>query len=253
MRLLRPVCGVLVTGLTLAAAARPALADFKVFQPDAEFGETAVEIVGDAGFDPVPGRAGEQSFVEEIERGVTPFWRTELELEADRDAGPGQPTNFTQFTWENVFQLTQPGEYFMDSGFFFEYGQTILPDSPNETTFGPIFRKEMFRTIDTVNLFFEKDIGGTASGRPIFSYRWETRIDLGTAIEPGFQAYGQPGAFGHFAPLGEQDHRLGPMLFGTVAVLGPGSLKWNAGVLFGLTPAAPRETIRWQAEYEIHF
>jgi len=35
--------------------------------------------------------------------------------------------------------------------------------------------------------------------------------------------------------------------------LGPGSLKFNAGVLFGLTPAAPRQTFRWQAEYAVHF
>ena len=36
-------------------------------------------------------------------------------------------------------------------------------------------------------------------------------------------------------------------------LVGPGSLKWNAGILFGLTSASPRETIRWQLEYEIHF
>ena len=253
MRPVRPICGVLVAALAFAAVPPPARADFKVFQPDAEYGETAVEIVGDAGFDPLSRRNGEQSFVEEVERGVTPFWRMELELEADREAGPDRPTNFTQFTWENVFQFTQRGEHFMDSGFFFEYGQSILPDTPHETTFGPIFRKEIFRTIDTVNLFFEKDIGSAAGGRLNFSYRWETRIALGTAIEPGFQAYGEPGAFGHFAPLGRQDHRIGPQLFGAMATLGPGSLKWNAGILFGLTPAAPRETIRWQMEYELHF
>ena len=248
-----PICRALVAGLCFAAAAPAARADFKVFLPDAEFGETAIEAVGDAGFDPLARRSGEQSFVEEVERGLTPFWRTEIELEADRNAGPGQPTNFTALTWENVFQFTQPGEYFVDAGFFFEYGQSILPDSANETTFGPILRKEMFHTIDTVNLFFTKDIGATASGRVDFSYRWETRIALGTAVEPGFQAYGEPGAFGHFSPLGQQDHRVGPMLFGRVAGLGPGSLKWNGGILFGLTPAAPRTTIRWQAEYELHF
>ena len=32
---------------------------------------------------------------------------------------------------------------------------------------------------------------------------------------------------------------------------GPGTLEWNGGLLFGLTLAAPRETLRWQAEHEI--
>jgi hypothetical protein len=50
-----------------------------------------------------------------------------------------------------------------------------------------------------------------------------------------------------------QDNRIGPELFGTVANIRPGSLKWNAGLLFGLTSASPRETIRRQLEYEIHF
>jgi hypothetical protein len=35
--------------------------------------------------------------------------------------------------------------------------------------------------------------------------------------------------------------------------LGPGTLKINGGMLFGLTPATPRQTFRWQLEYEIHF
>jgi hypothetical protein len=32
-----------------------------------------------------------------------------------------------------------------------------------------------------------------------------------------------------------------------------GTLKFNGGILFGLTPAVPRQTLRWQLEYEIHF
>jgi hypothetical protein len=253
MRLLRPIGGVVSAGLALVLAALPARADFKVWQPDAEYGETAIETLGDWGHDPVPARSGEESFTEEIEHGVTPWWLTELELEQQRLPGPDEQTNFSQVTSENLFQFTERGEYWLDAGFYFEYGQTMLPKTPSEITFGPVLRKEIFHTIDTVNIFFEKDLGNYATAGPSFLYAWETRIDLGTAVEPGFQAYGEPGVFGHFASAGQQDHRLGPMLFGTVALLGPGSLKWNGGILFGLTPAAPRETIRWQLEYELHF
>ena len=31
------------------------------------------------------------------------------------------------------------------------------------------------------------------------------------------------------------------------------TLKFNGGILFGLTPAVPRQTLRWQLEYEVHF
>jgi hypothetical protein len=35
--------------------------------------------------------------------------------------------------------------------------------------------------------------------------------------------------------------------------LGPGTLKFNGGTLFGPTPAVPRQTLRGQLEYEVHF
>jgi hypothetical protein len=158
-----------------------------------------------------------------------------------------------QLTSENQFQFTERGQYWLDPGFFIEYGQVLSKGAPNEVTFGPILRKEIGPTINTVNLFIEKDIGGFSSGRPSFSYAVETRIALGTVVEPGIQAYGTPGPFGHFGPVSQQDHRIGPQLFGAFHQFGLGTLKWNGGLLFGLTPAAPRETLRWQAEYEIRF
>jgi hypothetical protein len=236
-----------------AAAALPAMADFKVQMPDAETGEIAVEPIGDIGHDPLPAHSGELSSVQEFEYGVNGFWRTELELEQERDAGPGQTFQFTQVTSENVLQFTERGQSWVDAGLFAEFGWTTLPHTPNETTFGPIFRKEIFGTINIVNLFLTTDIGANSSGRPGFLYAWETRLALGTPIEPGFQAYGQPSRFAGFNSGWPQDNRIGPQLFGTISNLGPGTLKWNAGVLFGIRPWAPRETLRWQAEYEIHF
>jgi hypothetical protein len=116
-----------------------------------------------------------------------------------------------------------------------------------------MLRKEIFGTINTVNLFIQKEVGPASAAQPFFVYAWETRLDLGTPIEPGFQAYGNPSAFEGFNSHWPQDNRIGPQLFGVVSNIGPGTLRWNAGILFGVTSAAPRETIRWQLEYEIHF
>ncbi len=231
----------------------PAAADFKVQMPDAETGEVSIEPLGDYGHDPNPAHSGELSTTEEFEYGVNGFWRTELELEQERNAGPGQSFNFSQVTWENILQFTERGQYWVDSGFFAEFGKSTLQSNPNELTLGPIFRKEFFGTINTVNLFVEKEVGSGSAGRPFFLYAWETRFAFGTPIEPGFQAYGQPSGFAGFNSHWPQDNRIGPQLFGTISNLGPGTLNWNAGVMFGVTSAAPRETIRWQLEYEIHF
>ena len=245
----------MLAGAALSVAiAVPAEADFKVQQPDAETGEFAIEPLGDFGHDPRRDHSGELSSAQEFEYGVNGFWRTELELEQEREAGSGESIKFSQVTWENIFQFTERGQYWLDSGFFFEFGKSTLADTSNEVTFGPILRKEFFHTINTVNLFIEKDVGGEfASGRPGFLYAWETRIALGTPIEPGFQAYGRPSSFEGFDSGWPQDTRLGPQLFGTINNIGPGTIKWNGGILFGIRPWAPLTTWRWQAEYEIHF
>jgi len=239
--------------LTLAAMSVPALADFKVQLPDAETGEFEIEEIGSWGRSGNPATSNEQSFVHELGYGVNNWWHTELEFETDRPGGPGNHLKFDQLTWENRFQFTERGQYWLDPGFFWEYGHGMLQGMPDETKFGPILRKEIWGTANTVNLFLEKELGSSASGRPSFSYAWETRVLTGWLIEPGFQAYGQPGSFGHFAPISQQDHRIGPQLFAEIHDLGPGTLKANGGILFGLTPATPRQTLRWQLEYEVHF
>ena len=126
----------ITTPLALAALlpGGTARADFKVWLPDVNYGELALETVGEVGFDPKPNRSGEQSFTAEIEYGVTHWWQTELEFEFERDAGPGQSTYFNQVTSENLFQFTERGEYWLDAGFFAEYGLSTLKGNPNEIT-----------------------------------------------------------------------------------------------------------------------
>jgi hypothetical protein len=242
--------------------AGPVQADFKVWTPDVNKGELAVEHVGDFGSDSNPDKSGEQSYTAEFEYGVTRWWQSELEFEFEREpgSGSGQATRFTQFTSENLFQFTERGEYWLDAGFFAEYGHGTLKGSVDEATFGPVLRKDFWGLSNSINLFVEKDLGARAAGRAQFLYAWETRIDAWVvtfgrrfAVEPGFQYYGQPGQFGHFARWGDQDNRAGPQLFGKIFNIGPGTLEWNAGVLFGLTAAVPAITPRWQLEYEIHF
>lgn len=237
-----------------------ARADFKVWTPDVQLGEVALENVGDAGKDPSSARSGEQSHTLEAEYGVTSWWQTELELEFNRAPGPGQDTAFDQLTTENLFQFTERGEYAVDAGFFAEYGQSEQTGHPNEITLGPVLRKDVWGTSNSLNLFFERDFGRFGSARPSLLYAWETRVDAWTwrvgrkfVMEPGFQVYGEPGPVGRFSNWNTQDERAGPQLFGKFFNLGPGTLEWSGGLLFGMTSAVPRTTVRWQLEYEIHY
>jgi hypothetical protein len=242
-----------LTILALAAAPTIALADFKVHLPDAETGEFELEEVGSYGNSGNPAVNNEQSFVHELGYGVNDWWHTEVEFETFRPPGPDNHLKFDQITSENQFVFTEPGEYWLDAGWFWEYGQGLIQSNPSETTFGPTLRKEFFHTINTADIFFEKEIGQHSDGHLNFLYAWETRIALGTPVEPGFQAYGTVGPVGNPLPISQQDHRIGPQLFANISQLGPGSLKMNGGILFGLTAGEPRRTLRWQLEYELHF
>src|SRR5262249_45427333 len=136
--------------------ANTARADFKVQYPDAEPGEFELEEIGSYGRSGNPATNNEQSHVHELGYGVNNFLHTELEFETDRPGGPGNHLKFDQLTWENRFQFTERGQYWLDPGFFIEYGHGMLNGSTDETKFGPILRKEIWGTANTVNIFFEK-------------------------------------------------------------------------------------------------
>ena len=60
------------------------------------------------------------------------------------------------------------------------------------------------------------------------------------------------GVWNKWAPSNEQDHKLGPAIFGK-APLGLGgrdAIKYNAAWLIGTTQATPHNTFRMQVEYE---
>ena len=130
-----------------------------------------------------------------------------------------------------------------------------MPDTPNEVTFGPIFRKEFFHTINTVNLFLTHDVGTAyASGQAAISAIAGRRASRSERrLSPAFRPTDSRASFPEFNSGWPQDNRIGPQLFGTISNIGPGTLKWNGGILFGIRPWAPLTTWRWQAEYEIHF
>src|SRR5262249_2410170 len=147
------------------SAAVPAYADFKVKYPDADNGEWELETVGNYGRSGNPAFNNEQSFVHEIEHGFSDFYKTGLEFETNREAGPGNHLKFDALTWENWFVFGEPGQYWLDSALFAEYSHGMLNGSPDEIKIGPLLRKQIGPTINTVNLFLSKDIGPFSEGR----------------------------------------------------------------------------------------
>jgi len=213
-------------------------------------------------FDRRASQTGATSYTTELGTGLTPWWHSEIELGFDRAPGGGQPTLLTQAVWENMVQLTEPGERFADVGFYFEYGQSTTRGpaaAANELTFGPVIAKEIGRTVHTINLFFTRQLGPdqTSQGLDV-SYAWQSRWNIWAPLSPAVEIYGDAGTLGASPRFNQQQLLAGPVGVGVIKLnqlgLGQaGNLKYEIGWLFGATPATAHGTLRWRAEVEIPF
>jgi hypothetical protein len=248
--------------LVLLASLR-AHADFHVVSPyEIDLGELEFEHNGSDSVDHRAGIGGQQSYTIELGTGLTSWWHSEIELGFDNDPGNSQPTLLTQLVTENMFQVTEPGEYFADFGLYVEYGQSMTHGSfagSNELTFGPVIAKDIGRTTHTVNLFLTRQLGPDQSSSGLdFSYAWQSRWNLWEPLSPAIEIYGDAGTVGRFPGISQQQLLLGPVAVGLLKLndlgLGhAGTIKYEIGWLFGATQATPTGTLRWRVELEIPF
>ena len=240
-----------------------AWADFHIFSPyEIDLGELEMEHNGSYSVDHRPDFGGQQSYTMELGTGVTSWWHSEIELGFDNDPGLGQPTLLTQVVTENTFQLTEPGQFFADFGFYVEYGQSLTSRkyaTSNQVTFGPLIAKDIGRTTHTLNLFLTRELGPDQSTHGFdFSYAWQSRWNVWGPLSPAVEVYGDAGVLGQTPTLSQQELRAGPVAVGAInlASIGlghAGRLKYELGWLFGLTPGTPAGTLRWRLEAEIPF
>lgn len=238
-------------------------ASFHLFSPNGiDYGELEFEHNGSASFHRNPDLSGAQSHTIEIGGGVTPWWNTEIEFGFDREPGFNQPTLLTQIVTENRFQLTQPGQYFADFGFYIEYGQSVTTGKhagPNQVTFGPIIGKDIGRTTSILNLFFTRQLGpNQTSQRLNFTYAWQTRWNLWQPLSPAIEIYGNAGPLGANPRFSQQQLLIGPVAIGSLRFeqlgLGKaGKVKYEVGWLFGATSPSPQGVLRWRLEVGIPF
>jgi hypothetical protein len=234
--------------LSLAPAA-PALAGPAeyVFPATVEEGEKEVEFK--AGTRKLRDGTRESEYVLGFGLGVNRWWFTELSAKWHKE--PGERHGFDAWEWENRFQLTETGRYPVDVGFLLEIEHPRDRSEGWEVRWGPLFQADLgTRVAANLNLLVEKHYGADNPERAELGYQWQLRYRWRPEFEFGAQGFGEFGPWNHWASTSEQSHRWGPAVFGRVKVGQRNTLKWNAGVLFGLTDGSPRNQLRLQAEYE---
>lgn len=261
MRSIRVFCAALLFAAALAP--RHGRADYSVVSPDAiDFGKVMIQHDGDVMVDRRPGTGGAQGYTISVGTGLTQWWDAVVELGYDHAPGVGQPSRLTQAVLTSTFELSKPGEDFVDAGLYLEYGQTVRRSNisgANEFTFGPAIGKDIGNTTHTVNLFFTKLLGPDQTSRGLdFNYAWQSRWNIWEAFAPAVEIYGETGTLGHLPQLSQQQLMVGPVAVGSIGFeqlgLGPaGLLRYEIGWLFGLTPATASGALRWHLELEIPF
>src|SRR6185295_16157387 len=90
------------------------------------------------------------------------------------------------------------------------------------------------------NLLFERVFRSHEEGsHPTeMGYQLQARYTLNRAMEVGVQAFGEMGKWNHWEARDDQNHRIGPAIFGKVKLDGREAIRYNAALLFGETKAS---------------
>jgi high-affinity iron transporter len=217
-----------------------------VYSPVLEEGEVAVELRGHHDFDSREDVDGGQQFKLDLEYTPNAWWRTELLGEWEKE--PGESLEATEIAWENVFQLTPQGKYWMDLGLLAEYAHTLEDDGEDALELGLLAEKQFAATVLTANLVFEREFEGGAETEMEYAARYRWRMSQ--ACEPGIEFYGDLGDWGDNGRASDHGHQAGPAVLGKLRAGPKSAFKYEAAVLFGLTDAAPDTTVRFLLEYE---
>ena len=249
-------CAGLAVAASLLAHAFPAQAARHVYSPYVEEGEYEIETFFNQAVAGKSGLNGEGSYAGSIGYGITSWWKTEVEATWSRSQGGNSAWGevlYDSVASENVFQLTEPGEYWLDAAFFAEAEFVKQSGDHNNFTVGPIFAKEFGPSLTTINLLFTQEFGSGASGGQSVDFRAQSVWRVTPLFAPGVEAYWQPGKLSQIDGFNAQGLIAGPVITGGVRLADTVKLKYEIGYLFGLTNASPNGTVRGLLELEWRF
>ena len=242
-----PVLPAVMVAVAVSGDVRADLTDMKVYSPIVEKGDLQFESIGNMILDDDDEYHGFKHQEFELEYGVKDFWATSVTASVIEAAGEG--VKFDILGWENTFQLTGEGRYWLDFGFHTEIEVNDEGDEPHNLEGRFLFRRVSGAFEHILNVNFEQQFGSAADESTELEYIWRTKfiLDYDTAI--GFEAFGAPGEIKYLPALSEQDHRLGPAFYQDLKIGGV-TVEMNLIWLIGLTQGSAAHTPHWQIEIE---
>jgi high-affinity iron transporter len=225
-------------------------ATYHVYSPHVEPGELEVEARGYA----LKGGRGVaedlRSDTLEVGYGITDWWFSAAVLEGARPYDVRYGHDAT--AWENIFQLTEPGKYWLDAGVYLEYGVPSDRGEPDNLEAKLLLEKDTGALTHTANLIFERGVGAGAHGGVETGYAWQSRCRLMPEFEPAVEIYGALGETGDLGVNGEHPAELGPVATGRFHLGRGAALRYEAGYLWGLNHSSADGVAKWMLELEVY-
>lgn len=237
--------GLALCALCASPLAHAGPADY-VYTPTVEQGEREIDFkLGGANKSATP-----QEFGASIGfgYGATSWWFSEVYLKYKQELN--ENTKFDAVEWENKFQLTETGQYAADLGFLLEIERPRDHDEGWEVKAGPLLQTEVGKLQFNLNLLFQRSYLAASPSPTKFLYQWQAKYRATPTFEYGLQGFADMGAWDNWAKQDEQEHLIGPAIFGKVPLGQRHAIKYNAAFLFGFTKASADNTLRMQVEYE---
>jgi len=224
-----------------------AQAAFKVYSPVVIGHEWELETRGVVDRDSNTSKDHKQKQIYEIGYAPTDRWATAIFAELEKP--PGGSLKTEAVAWENILQLFEQGEKWIDAGLYGEY-EASTRGGPDKIEAKVLLEKPVGNFVHTANLIFEKEIGSGAEDSVELGYAWRTGLRLMPEFEPSIEAFGEFGPIDDFKSGSQQKHNIGPVMRGLLGVFGTLHLRYELGYLFGLTDGSANGEIKWLLELE---
>ncbi len=229
--------------LSLCFAAPQAQADdFVMYSPYVVQGQSELEFLSHSYQDSNPTVSGGYAYQFSAAHAFTSWWKPEIYFGVYQHS-PGGPQTLVAREFENLFQLTAPGENWANMGFMASYKYTTQPGATSVLEFGPLFEKHSGYFVQKLNFIWEKQLGDGAENNYAFRTAYSLSYQIRRWFAPGAEIYLRP----H-----DNAYQIGPVLYGELVSSKGSELEYSAGVVFGANPGAPNQTLVLRLEYEFY-
>ena len=235
-------------------AAAPAHAAEKLYTPYVEQGEWEVEYFGNRSMDKNSSKDNAQAHELSVGYAPTAFWRAEVAVIYEKE--PQDRVKFEAWEVENIFQLTQQGEYWMDVGALVAFEHTPQSSAPDAMEARVLLAKNSGKFSHVFNAILGKEVGPGPKAGVEATLLWSSRYSYSQYFEPGFEISSSLGEVKNMGGFEDQQHAIGPAVYGKVPLHFAGqydALKYRVGYLFGVSDTARDGEAVAQLEYELHF